>query len=205
MKNRFEIIETPDYILAVSDEEIKEGDICLKEMPYYGKHIMIAKGIGDIKSTTAFWRKIIAYRPKNNAVELDLPLLPEIVVKDDVEKLAKEEFKGFEDHYDKWRFGINGFIKGYNAATKVYGEDDLYVAFNVGRTYEKSNHEGVGQSELIEYIQSLRQPKTPKWFVAEMETAWIPYGDDGWKTIDTGLKTRTINGKNYVVGTYEYE
>jgi hypothetical protein len=33
---------------------------------------------------------LIAYLPKGNAPELDLPLLPEIVVEDDVEKLAEK-------------------------------------------------------------------------------------------------------------------
>lgn len=56
-------------------------------------------------------------------------------------------------------------------------------------------------------LQSLKQPKTPKWFVAEMEEI----SDN--KTNDFGkkqiyyqrLKTTTINGKTYLIGTYLYE
>jgi hypothetical protein len=71
---KLQIIETTGYTLAVSDEEIKKGDI------------IYANG-GLWKGTTTHcteipvtecWVKIVAHLPKNNAPELPLPLLPEI-------------------------------------------------------------------------------------------------------------------------------
>ncbi len=62
-------------------------------------------------------------------------------------------------------------------------------------------HDGLS----VDYvIQSLQQPKRPKYFECRMDTARIPYGDDGWKTIETGIKTIT-NSQNQteLVGTYE--
>jgi hypothetical protein len=99
---QFEIIETTDYILAVSDEQVKEGDFVVeihtfKREPYIGK-CFYPKNDGTVTDeilkrdllsvnyeghyeTLARphnCKKIIAYQPKGNAPELDLPLLPEI-------------------------------------------------------------------------------------------------------------------------------
>ena len=85
---KLQIIETPDYILAVSDEEIKEGDYCTSE-----KNIV---DVGKIHNSYTIFKpstkehlamlrscvKIIAHQPKiineeleKYAPELDLPLL----------------------------------------------------------------------------------------------------------------------------------
>lgn len=40
---------------------------------------------------------------------------------------------------------------------KLFAVEQLYTAFSCGRTYEKSNHQGVGQSELVDYIKSLEK------------------------------------------------
>jgi hypothetical protein len=68
MQNKFEIIETPDYILAVSDEEIKFKDyITDKYKVWQWKDNSSLLGRNK--------KKIIAYQPKGNTLELDLPLL----------------------------------------------------------------------------------------------------------------------------------
>jgi hypothetical protein len=88
---KFEIIETPDYILAVSDEEIKEGDYCLIDKSEMSNELkseifkvdkILNERSHNLLDNTSGWRfsksyssKIIAYRPKGNAPELDLPLL----------------------------------------------------------------------------------------------------------------------------------
>jgi hypothetical protein len=56
-----------------------------------------------------------------------------------------------------------------------------------------------------EIIQSLKQPKTPKWFVAEKETKYKPKQKIEDPPYEDVLKTTTINGKTYLVGTYLYE
>jgi hypothetical protein len=67
VNNKFKIIEISDYILAFSDEEIKQNDICVYNSGEIIKYL--------VKLNTDNLKKIIAYQPKGNAVELDLPLL----------------------------------------------------------------------------------------------------------------------------------
>jgi len=71
---KFEIVETPDYLLAVSDET-----------PIYPEPYFVSNSLGDrIENAetkpSGIIKKFIAHRPKGNAPELDLPLLPEVSV-----------------------------------------------------------------------------------------------------------------------------
>jgi hypothetical protein len=188
METKFKIIETEDYILAVYNE-----GITIKLRYLYNK---IRE---DIKETyNDFDEKIIAYQPKGNAPELDLLLLPEMVVEDDIEKLAEQDRldTGWEDSANLPY--ISGFVRGHNAATKTYSEEDLRKAFIQGK------HGGVTQvyMEFDEFIQSLKQPK-PKWFVAEMEEE-CGFNSNGYYS-KIVLKTTKINGKTYLVGKYVNE
>jgi hypothetical protein len=265
MNNKLQLIETPDYILAVSDKDIKEGDWVLNT-----SNNKVFKQDNDKPDayTLSFWKKIIGYQPKNNAAELDLLLLPdmivenhiledriycvdvqnyefdtapqtwcdekfmseaeiqgnvysmegfvkafnkteinqdnliirfmkaEIVVEDDVEKLASFYYgenrstREFEEGFRK------GFKIGYKAATKTFSEEDLRKAFEAGMYFI-----GEDKGSYEEFIQSLKQSKTPKWFVAEMEeeSGFTPNGYYS-KIV---LKTTTINSKTYLVGHYE--
>ena len=69
---------------------------------------------------------------------------------------------------------------------------------------------GEDKGSYEDFIQSLKQPKTPKWFVAEMERDY-KYRLCGTEKKDGGfygfskLKTTTINDKTYLVGKYLYE
>jgi hypothetical protein len=187
---KLQIVETPDYILGVSDEEIKEGDLYLDDIHTIRKSITSVKEYWEARKD---YKKIIAYLPKNNAPELDLPLLP----------------------------------------NKVYSEDDLrnhcidflrYFQTTAELEFHSTgeNH-GLPHSEVFnKYIQSMKQPK---WFVAEVEYYYHSskefYSDAGFVKCSKGqyesikseiptcplkteLKTTTINGKTYLVGTYEY-
>jgi hypothetical protein len=78
MQTKFEIIETPDYILAVSDEKIKEGDKNI--WGYHRTYGFLFEDVVSNKSIILESKKIIAYKPKGNSPKLDLPLLPEMVV-----------------------------------------------------------------------------------------------------------------------------
>jgi phage shock protein A len=40
-----------------------------------------------------------------------------------------------------------------------YSEDDLQTAFQLGRTYEYSNHESTNQLEIVQYLDSLKKAK----------------------------------------------
>lgn len=172
MNNKFKIIEVSDYILAVSDEEIKKDDW------YYSA---IHNNIFQCTHNEQYFegeKRVIAYQPKNNAPELDLPLLSEMIIEDGVEKLALECIGGWiENEEDNLIY--KGFIEGYKAATKVYSEEDMMKAINFipyhlaygNITARKSD------AEVEEFIQSLKQHKTPFVYL---------------------YKTTTINGKTYL-------
>jgi hypothetical protein len=210
MSNKFKIIETEDYILAVYNE-----GITIKLRYLYNK---IRE---DIKETyNDFDEKIIAYQPKGNAPELDLPLLPEMVVEDDVSELAEKLFPmnmtgGSISKSDR-QLQQNAFKVGYKSATKTFSEEDLRKAFsfgfNEGINYADLKNmdeqpEEISDEDWDVFVKNLKQPKTPKWFVAEMECGenrqcMCESNNDCLKPI---LKTTTINGKEYLVGKYVNE
>jgi hypothetical protein len=187
MKNKFKLVETEDYLLAVSDEEIEKDDYFY--YIWFNADIIQKADSGsnlnnlNAKNPKDNFKKIIAYKPKGNAPELDLPLLP--YVEDEVEKLA-------ESYYTQIRLAERTAFKfGYKAATKVYSEEDLRKAMHFGKFGE---YEGIQKTQ--EFIQSLKQPK---WFVVECKTE---YTEDGLDYQSDELKTTIINNKTYLVGTY---
>ena len=213
---KLKIIETEDYTLAVEvafEYKINtlivanDGSAIAKIVKIKIQHMLAI----DVKTNNELaiayhqvddWSKITAYKSKGNTLELDLPLLPEIVVEDDVEKLAEscaKEAEGIDIPYQNGLF--YGFIKGHKAATKVYSEDDLKKAYRAG--FEQRGNPKPKACE--NFIQFIKQPK-PKWFVAEKEKpsdsfrSWLKTFTEG----NTMLKTTTINGKTYLVGTYLY-
>jgi hypothetical protein len=234
-----QIIETPDYILAVSDEEIKVNDYCIMLDSFGNLFSNVQQYTNpETQHLNKGLRKVIAYQPKGNAPELNLPLLPEIVVEDDVEKLAEKlniiyvllKRRGLFDT------GVEELLKIENlliqarieanekAATKKYNEDDLRKAIKMA--WEADSIDGTVDLNIVlhygnnndlrtkwtedEIIQSLKT-HTPKWFVAETvcdqclddkttDSCYCHFGN--YKTV---LKTTTIEGKVYLVGTYLYE
>jgi hypothetical protein len=217
MENKLQIIETTDYILAVSDEEIKAGDY----LYFWNGQSGIIHKLKENQSADNMYGsglKIIAYQPKNNAPELDLPLLPEISVEDDVN--LKAQYYAVSTKSPNREAHRMGYVEGYKAATKVYSEEDLRKAFEAGMYFV-----GEDKGSYEQFIQSLKQPKTPcfpshclrecsdkclypnktpKWFVAETEDIFHSPSPIGM-SVDTVIKTTTIKGKTYLVGTYLFE
>ncbi len=230
---KLEIIETPDYFFITDKSAIEIGGYGIHNNEEYrnkywkhDKFILVKCTESNKVSIQEHWDNIIAYQPKGNELELDLPLLPEIVVEDDVEKLAELKYpiKGGGSMWMPSSHDCNqankqeGFIEGYKAATKIYSEEDLVKALSESF---KASQEGYDISS-DEIIQFLKQPKTPKCFVAEMEYYYHSskefYSDAGFVKcskeqydsikdeiptcpLKTELKTETINGKTYLVGT----
>jgi len=186
---KFEIVETPDYILAVSNER-NVGDIV------FNKTSGFIYKLEEHPLNYEF--KIIGYRPKGDASELDLPLLPRMAIEDDVEKLAKKYVDDNYPHYTNLKekaAAIEDVIWGYKAATKVYSEDDLRKAIDLSRETSEYDEQHGWYSTMSEdeIIQSFKQPKTPKWFVAEKDN----YMHEG------ELKTETNpEGKQVLKGYY---
>lgn len=193
MKNKLRIVETLDYLLAVSDEEIKEGDL----VPVGRRLVTTQKNCGIVGYLsfdgvaflyfTEKHKPVKAHKPKNNSPELDLPLLPEFF-QDDVEK---------------------------SITTKVYSEEDLRKAirygFDVGFCSNSRNKIKNNLQSEDEFIKSLKQTKTPKWFVAEMvdtkEVINYEYDGtiDGCITWKQKFKTVTQEGQEVLIGTYLFE
>jgi hypothetical protein len=210
---KLQLIETQDYILAVSDKEIKEGlylddtntirTCVVSDNQYWAKR--------------EHYKKIIAYKPKSNAAKLDLPLLPE-VVGDEAEMLAEKHVDNVWGGYKNDRFqhedigtdltlseiSKHDFIAGYKASTKVYTEDDLHKILSDFYVFAT---EGEVCDHIIinQFIQIHKQPKSPKLFVAEVKQR---FQSDKDKRVNPEngvyyeLKTTTINGKTYLVGKY---
>jgi hypothetical protein len=262
---KLQIVETEDYVLAVSDEEIKYDEYYVSLEKNYSTEPR-ERYIIYVKSTSLNGnnpKKIIAYKPKYTksvtepvydkeyyntdadnvwkyrpnpcpfpywgnietlreiTPELDLPLLPEIVNKNDVEKLADDYFvelnkiNKYDDNYQNQSKIIRDFKAGYRTATKIYSEEDLRKALNEKAIHFKIDYtkefgvNGKYTKSDDEIIQSLKQPKTPKWFVAEFHGPKMVYSEQYETMIHNPdcymLKTISINNKTYLVGTYLYE
>ena len=225
MENKFKIIETEEYTLAVSEKEIKHGEGLIPNEWYINSYRGYDKPFKNHNlDSNGYLKRVFAYQPKNNAPTLDLPLLPELVVEDDVE-LELKNFKS-SNVLDILNMGninylSNGdivynpdllFIKRDNrwfskhkSATKIYSQKDMEKCFIAGgKSARNINNQG-----FDEFIKSLKQPK---WFFAEKEYLsntgeWKPVLLPSEWEIDTQvrLKTTTINSKTYLVGTYLYE
>jgi hypothetical protein len=219
MKTRFKIIETENYILAVSDEEINENNVVLAKDTNSVFKCNKHEVNGPIKQFKYLYSKVISYQPKGNAPELNLPLLPEIVVEDDVEKLAMEKSKEiFGNDFSLAALNYQTVFKeGYKSATKVYSEEDMRKAIELSRvTYQdKSFGKTMFKYKPGEVIQLTKDSKTPKFFVAEMEQVILKDPNSCEYYIEVGciedictcytfrLKTTTVNNKTYLVGNYE--
>jgi hypothetical protein len=209
MNKNLKIIEVSDYILAVSDEKIKEENLCIN---------LLYKKI--VKPTDMMWanankdnlKKIIAYQPKtDNTPELDLPLLLEIVVEDDIEKLAYEYYTS--NKYYKTSDAFH-WTNGYKEATKKYSEAIDAMQEFVDRVEKRDVKSKYTYTKFKNIIQSLKQPKTPTHFLAEIEDGFINELGDFSISMNNlqgeikrikRLKTEVVDGKTYLVGKYLYE
>jgi hypothetical protein len=215
MQTKFKIVETESYLLAVSDEKINEFGTNLKEgtkvfynlTGYETIFIKTAFNICNGNFQSEFCKKIIAYKPKNNTPELDLPLLPEMVVEDNVEikiNNALSYWNTFEGEYQKGiAYGLGLALEFYKVASKVYSEDDaekIYIQGYMDAKDGKNHH----NEKLSDYLQSLKKP-TPTWFVAEMQTTKSEVFRENDNVPYATLKTTTINGKTYLVGKFVNE
>ena len=199
---KHEIIYTDDCALIVIEltSPGKEGQVFLTKENII--HTVVGWNYGD--------RVIIGHRPFTDAAILEgVPLLPEFSQEEDVEDLAlayssSKECVNPEGYSDKQVGLLHGFIDGYNKAkeTYKYTEADIRNAFIAGeeRIINKPN-----SSELDDFtifIQSLQQPKRPKYFECEMED----YGQfDCDVFMKDGEEPKTITnsqGQTVLVGKY---
>jgi hypothetical protein len=204
-----EIIYTDDYALIVSDEHIK--DVRPHKGKYHLEDGLTINKFPDYLTDLGACKLIIAHRPLTDAPILEgVPLLPEFKKEDDVVELALRTYP----------FGNserNALITGYNKAkeTYKYTEDDLIAVWNI------AFEEGVSLDDEIndpvsfkDVIQSLQQPKRPKYFECEMEPKYKHIGavkgiyGSGFRkqNLMYGLPKTITNsqGQTELVGSYIY-
>jgi len=198
MKN--EIIYTDDYALIVSDEQIEDV------RPFIGRY-HLEKGNMIYQFPTyltdlTYCKLIIAHRPLTDSPILEgVPLLPEFSKEDDVAELA----------FKTYPFGNserNALITGYNKAkeTYKYTEEDLRKAIDMATT--RRHEDTVLFFRSDEIIQSLQQPKRPKYFetVCDCQECGANKTD---LSLDMGCENKiaTITnsqGQTELVGEYIY-
>ena len=204
MKN--EIIYTDDYALIVSDEHIK--DVRPHKGKYHLEDGLTINKFPDYLTDLGACKLIIAHRPLTDAPILEgVPLLPEFSQEDAVVELALRTYP----------FGNserNALITGYNKAkeTYKYTEEDLRKAIDMATT--RRHEDTVLFFRSDEIIQSLQQPKRPKYFECEMEPKYKHIGavkgiyGSGFRkqNLMYGLPKTITNsqGQKELVGSYIY-
>lgn len=204
MKN--EIIYTDDYALIVSDEHIK--DVRPHKGKYHLEDGLTINKFPDYLTDLGACKLIIAHRPLTDTPILEgVPLLPEFSKEDDVAELA----------FKTYPFGNserNALITGYNKAkeTYKYTEEDLRKAIDMATT--RRHEDTVLFFRSDEIIQSLQQPKRPKYFECEMEPKYKHIGavkgiyGSGFRkqNLMYGLPKTITNpqGQKELVGSYTY-
>jgi hypothetical protein len=160
--NKLKLIHTENYLLAVSNKEIKEGDWYLDDTDMVRQSVTSDEMYWSVRQD---YMLITHHLPLNNAPMLDnVPLLPdpELVI---IDELAEKHWDNidhnqFIDGLNLFDFSI-GFRAGYDAATKRFSEEDIAKAITFGQWG------GTTKKDYEEFIQSLEQPKYPKWFIVE--------------------------------------
>ncbi len=167
------LIKTDNYLLVVSDEKIKEGELYYLESVTTNNMILKAS---ESKSSTNC-KKIIAHLPLNNSPILEgVDLLPPL--KDDVNKdlfYNKQVMNPYSTESQSHTAYEKGFTEGYNKAKEKYKytEEDIAKAVMFGRW---------GATDKIAYnnfIQSLNQPTLPIAFECKIDNILSYNADDG--------------------------
>jgi len=213
---KHDIIKTDNYLLIVSDEEIKVKDKVYWTDPedgissqintaleiYEDLIFMSEPNASEIEAFPHEVKKIIAHLPLNNSLLLEgVDLLPPL--EDESNFFAEQETIKNEWNSEK------SFKAGYNKAEEKYKytEDDLKKACIM---YAQWITGGIPSLRIAQnpderfeqIIQSLQQPKYPIGFECEMvDTSNVGV------TLSYPLTKTTTNsqGQTVLVGTYIYK
>jgi hypothetical protein len=191
---KHDLIKTENYLVVVSDDEIKENTPYLNDQVVFISDDVFDEGNNPNQNKAN--KKIIAHRPLNNALYLDgVDVLPEIQ-DEEVEKLAEES-------YGEGVCGLQikkGYIKGYNKAkeTYKYTEEDLRKAIEFGQGMELWKEE----EQTDKFIQSLNQPKLPIAFECETDLIKLPWGAHSTYVKEKSITTIDDEGRTEWVGNY---
>jgi hypothetical protein len=221
---KHDIIKTDNYLLIVSDEEIKNVK------PYYGKwHYEIGVAINKFPTYLTdlnVCRLIIAHLPLNNSPILEgVDLLPPL--EDDVERFSSDYT---EEWCGKRRVDVyihDAFKTGYNKAKekcKWTNEDMIEYSNWLFKWCEYNKYrkliDGVKPYGIGEFIsdkdmfdkflkeKSHQQPKYPIGFECEMITMNKGYTEEfdyPYQQCDIPKTTTNSQGQTVLVGKYIYE
>jgi hypothetical protein len=167
MKHR--LIKTENYLVVVSDDEIKENTPYLNDKVVFISDDVFDEGNNPNQNKSN--KKIILHWPLHNALYLDgVDVLPEIEY--DLHIYDAIGYAGSEGHPDPQAFSdrqmalFQGYADGFEKAkeTYKYTEDDLRKAIEFGQGMELWKEE----EQVDKFIQVLNQPKLPIAFEYEM-------------------------------------
>jgi hypothetical protein len=215
---KYEIIYTEDCALIVSDEGIKPGDFNVPSDCNKSSDISRTseEDLAIVNDKFNGYKKIIGHRPFTSAAILEgVPLLPKFKQEDDVKKIAEQEFYLDFDSPLFEELGITKkvqksiligmlqgtFSRGYNKAKETYKhtEEDMIACWKYS---SMDKHQIIGDQigdHYLSFIQSLQQPKRPKYFQIEMLCYVNPEFNEYPKT------TTNSQGQTELVGEYIYE
>lgn len=197
---KYNIIKTENYLLIVSDDEIKEGDKCIAIGKTYNNTIVVYRKSPcppPFVSNLNILNKIIAHLPLNNADYLiGVDLLPPL--EDEARIWARNQFSCNPDDYEECYY--IGLEKGYNTAKEKYKytENDLIKAADL-------YYEFKGKKSIEDFIEELKQPKLPIAFECEIEVCVFGNHTEYDSKLEDYVKPKTINnseGKTEWVGKY---
>jgi hypothetical protein len=215
-----EIIYTEYYALIVSDEKMKKGDFNVPSDFDRTSDISITseEDLEVVNDRFNGYKKVIAHKPLTDAPILKgVPLLPEFSKEEDVEEIASTLFRNKIDNLEEIHSDyILGFQEGHRKAkeTYKYTEEDL---INLVQKGHEIYNEGLGvatdakKQKLIDFIQSLQQPKRPKYFEYEtiyrVKSGTIQEHKDGLAGFEYHEPKTIINaqGQTELIGDYIYE
>ena len=194
------LIKTDNYLLVVSDEEIKEKDYI-----YWNNKVFKAIETTYLPTT----KKIICHKPLNSAPYLDgVDVLPEF--EDEVIGKPLDDYIRNKHTQEE----CIGFIDGYQKAkeTYKYTEADLRKAVELARKGSvKDTYNGYGRpteprfvldnQSTDEIIQSLKQPKLP---IAFDSAAYGIGNDEDGRAVSEPRKITNSEGRREWVGTYKF-
>lgn len=211
------IIKTHNYLLIVSDEEIKEGDWHMysnKDGSLNGPYGFRRFLHNDYRCLNAYkCKKLISHLPLNNSPVLEgVPLLPPL--EDEVEEIVKDyvqeliDCKSVKEHERAWISAICHQLIIKAKEKYKYTEEDLRKVIDMAReTLEYDENRGWYNTKSEDkIIQSLQQPKMPVAFECEStqytvdEMSKLPLG-----TVNQKPKTTTNSqGQTVLAGKYIY-
>jgi hypothetical protein len=198
-KMKHEIIYTEYY--AVIARKLtspgKEGQVFLTQENIV--HSVVGYNYGD--------RLVIAHRPLADAPILEgVPLLPEFAQEDDVEKKSRDFVKEIGGSQEQRLAFIDGYLEAKE--TYKYTVNDMIACWKYASVDKHQIIGGQIGDHYLSFIQSLQQPKRPKYFECEtiyrVKSGTIQEHKDGLAGFEYYEPNSKLNsqGQTELVGEY---